>query len=393
MPDGLIFNQAATILNQISADVQGRTASSTVRDLSDFVSVAQTTLAAGTEAVTNSISALISRTIFSERPYAGKYDLIQRTAEEFGFFERKLTPIFYDSASDLPEYNALPADGQSVDQWKIKRPKTMQTMFTKANMWQLQEPTIFEDQLNAAFRSPEELLQFMAMQATAVQNEITQHGEAAAIACITNMIGATNNRLNANVIKLLTEYNDLTGLALTAETVYQPDNWPGFVGYYVKRIMDVSDSMANRSSMWHMSPTGTTVLRHTPKAEQRMLMLSTFNNSVTHMALPFAYNENFLKVVPNAIVPYWQNARVPSDVNVTPAQMSTTGSIETGAAARLTNVVAVLFDKDALFFNIMKRSTRRTPINAAADYSNIFHNMVERWANDQTENFVVFSMS
>lgn len=397
MADGIIFKQAATILNELCADAQGRTAniSTTPRNLSEFISMAELTLSTGLDPVLKSISTVIGRTIFSARPYNGKYDFIQRDTDEFGYITRKLTPIFYDSATDQTEYDAMPADGNSVDQWKIKRPKTVQTCFVKANQWQVQEPTVFEEQLNVAFHDPAELLRFLAAQAIEVKNDIAQHGDAIARACITNMMGAIKNTNATCIINLLTEYNAKTALELTAQTVYQPQNWPAFCGFMAKRIMDISDEFTNRDELYHVNLDGIggKILRNTPKDRQRFIMLEDFKSSISHMAMPFTFNKEFLDVVPNTTFSYWQSPRDKTRINVTPAQINTSGSFEAGAAVNMNNIVGMLYDVDAMYINIYKRSTRRTPVNAAAEYFNTFHHMAERWANDTTEKAVVFVLA
>ena len=69
MANSYTFNQIATILNQIVADAQGRTAdiSTTPRDTSQFITMAQTALSAGTDPIMHSISQLINKSIFVAR--------------------------------------------------------------------------------------------------------------------------------------------------------------------------------------------------------------------------------------------------------------------------------------------------------------------------------------
>ena len=179
MANSYTFDQIATILNQIVADAQGRTAdiATTPRDTSQFITMAQTALSVGTDPIMHSISQLINRSIFVARPYKSSFDILKWDNVTWGNAVRKLTPIFNDAAIENPEFDDTPADGASVDQWKIKKPKTLQTNFIGAEQWQVQEPTVHVDQLNSAFRGPDELMQFLSMQRTAVLNEIEQEEE------------------------------------------------------------------------------------------------------------------------------------------------------------------------------------------------------------------------
>ena len=67
------FNQVAATLNAIQQQVTGQTAISPINNTQDFISVANTTLKAGYDPVLNAISQMVSRTIFSTRPYSRKF--------------------------------------------------------------------------------------------------------------------------------------------------------------------------------------------------------------------------------------------------------------------------------------------------------------------------------
>ena len=152
----LIVNQAATILNALMqpANIGGDLA---VIAGSNFVSVGQTVLKAGYDVILNAISQVLTRTIFSVRPYEPKFGNLRRTAEQFGNMTRKLN--IADSDFENGEFD-LPADGSAVDHYKIKRANVLQLNFYGMNNYELQLPTIFRNQLDIAFSSPDELVQF-----------------------------------------------------------------------------------------------------------------------------------------------------------------------------------------------------------------------------------------
>ena len=74
MPSTMTFNQAAQLLNAIQQQATGQ-AALTATDLSEFVSAAQTTLRTGYSPVMQAISQVLSRTIFSIRPYRRRFGL------------------------------------------------------------------------------------------------------------------------------------------------------------------------------------------------------------------------------------------------------------------------------------------------------------------------------
>lgn len=391
MANSYSFNQIATILNQLTADAQGRTASisTTPRNTYEFVTMATTALATGTDPIMNSLTQLINKTVFAYRPYNRKFKLLDSDAITYGNTVRKVTPIFVDGAEAQPMYNRQPADGNSTDQWTIKRPKTMQTVFTGAEQYELQAPTVFVDQINSAFRGPDELAQFISSQVGEVSNEIEQQAEQLARMTVVNMIGAKLQNDTSSVIHLLTEYNTATGLNLTSTTVYQPDNFPAFIKWAYARIEAVSDQMTERSTLWHQSPTGYTVLRHTPKEYQRLLVYAPAMAQIRTMVLSGLYNDNLLKLNVSDSVNFWQNINDPAKINVDARYLDATGGTA-HAVQSADNVFAVLYDRDAMGTNIFNEGVAMTPVNAKGRYYNTFHHFAKRYWNDATENMAVF---
>lgn len=392
MANSYDFHQAASILNFLTADAQGKTANiaTTPRNTSEFVTMGTTALAMGTDPIMHSINQLINRTITSWRPYTRKFSLLDVSDVEFGNAVRKLTPIFTQQAENQPMYNDIPADGQSVDDWTIKRPKTVQMNFIGAEQWEVQAPTVFIDQLKSAFRSPDDLMMFMTAQAGEVQNEIEQQHEVLARGTVANMIGATNVNNAASVVHLVTEYNAATGLNLTATSVMQPANFAAFIEWAFARIQNISDQLEERSTKWHVNLYDASIVRHTPKPEQRLLMYSPALNQVQNIVRTGLYNNNLLTLAPHEGVTFWQNLNQPDQINVTPKYMDVDGTVKTGAAQAIDGIFGVLYDRNAMGVNIISDGVDTTRVNAKARYYNTFHHFVRRFYADQTENFVVF---
>lgn len=392
MANSYTFNQIATILNQIVADAQGRTAdiTTTPRDTSQFVTMAQSALSVGTDPIMHSISQLINRSIFVARPYKATLDILKWDNVTWGNAVRKLTPIFSDAAQTNPEYDSAPEDASSADQWKVKRPKTLQTNFIGAEQWQVQEPTVFEDQLNNAFRGPDELAQFLGMQRTAVLNEIEQEEEQLARMTISSFIASKISADSTNVIHLLTEYNTATGLALTATTVYQPGNFEAFIRWASARMREIGMMMKERSIKFHQNLTGINIMRHTPTDYQRCIIYSKAIGQIDSMVRNSLFNE-WLALPNHTEINFWQNINAPDSINITPPVMSATGNVsKASAAVSQANIFAVLYDRDAMGYSIFNQGMNQTPINAKARYYNTFHHFVKRYMLDMTENGVVF---
>lgn len=392
MANNFTFNQIATILNTLVQDAQGRTNNATpvARNTAEFVTQASTALAMGTDPIMQSITQMIAKTIFSVRPYRGKFRLLDKEPLEYGNTVRKITPIFTDSAENQPMFNDQPADGQATDHWTIKRPQVLQTMFTGFEQWMVQAPTVFEDQLKNAFRGPDQLGDFITAQATSVRNDIEQQKETLARNTVANFIGAKNIVDSANVIDVLALYNTETGLALTAQTVYQPSNFSAFVQWFYAFVEKMSGYLEERSINFHEALTGYTIIRHTPKRDQRLLMYNPMLQKITTMSLAGLYNESLLKMNVTEGVNFWQDFNYPDRISVTPSYTTIAGATATGTAQNIDNILGVLFDKEAMGINLQLDRAMSTPINAKGLYYNTFYHFVKRFYNDLTENAVIF---
>lgn len=392
MANSYTFDQIATILNQIVADAQGRTADigATPRDTSQFITMAQTALAIGTDPIMNSISQLINRSIFVARPYKSRFDILKWDNVTWGNAARKLTPIFNDAAADNPEYNNAPDDGASADQWTVKKPKTLQTNFIGAVQWQVQEPTVYVDQLNNAFRGPDELMQFLSMQRTAVLNEIEQQEEQLARMTVSTFIGSKIAVDNTNVIRLLTEYNAETGLQLDKKTVYQPGNFEAFIRWTSARMREIGMLMRERSKKFHQNLTGIDIMRHTPAEYQRCIIYGKALGQIDSMVRNSLFDD-WLEFPNHTEISFWQNINQPDAISIKPIIMSESGTVSTlDQTITMPDIFAVLYDKDAMGYSIFNQGVNQTPINAKSRYYNTFHHFIMRYMLDMTENGVVF---
>lgn len=395
MANDYTFNQIATILNGIVTMAQGRAGNTahTPTNTAEFVSLANTAIqTVGLDPIMNSVTQMINRTIFAHRRYNRKFKVLENSDIAYGNAIRKINPVFYDSAEDQPMYNSQPNNGQSTDQWRIKRPKALQTIIAGAEQYEVQAPTVFAEQLKSAFSGPDELMRFLAAQTGEVQNEIEQQTESLARNTVANFVGNIVLRAGDNHIHLLTEYNAQTGLSLTATTVYQPANFEAFVKWMYARMNQISDRMTNRSYSYHSAVGDAIILRHTPKPDQRLLLYSPIMRQVETMALSGIYHNDLLSVAEHESVDFWQDFDYPDRVDVTPSVLDSDGMVETGAAVHQTAIVGVLYDRDAMGINIFNQSVDVTPMNAKGRYYNTYHHFTKRYWNDVSENGVLFTL-
>ena len=125
------FEQASTLLASLHEQATGKSAL-TPTDLSDFISVAQSTLQAGYDPVINAISQVVGRTIIAVRPYDRKFRGLEASNDRWGGITRKLN--FADRPAVDSKVYAL-VDGQSVDQYEVRKPKVLQTNYVGSDVY------------------------------------------------------------------------------------------------------------------------------------------------------------------------------------------------------------------------------------------------------------------
>ena len=378
------FEQAATLLNAVHAQVTGMTTVAPT-DVSDFISVAQKTLQAGYDPVINAISQVVGKTIFSIRPYDAKFGGIQADAQKWGAITRKL------AISDKPfeDNEALNlVDGAAIDMYEVNKPNVVQFNFYGALEYS-KSFTIFRSQLDAAFRGPEEFGRFMAMVLQNAMDMITQSKETCARLALGNFIAGKIDA-SADVIHLLTEYNTETGLTLTAATVKDPSNFPAFIKWVYARIATLTNMMTERSGLYQIQVTGSELMRHTPFENQKVYLLNWLLNNIDARVLADTYNYKFLELADVEAVNYWQAIDTPDEINILPTYLKTDGTLKVASASvNQTGVMGVIFDDEAVGYTLMNEFTGVTPMNVRGEYWNQYFNYIIRYWNDFTEKGIV----
>lgn len=390
MANTLTIDQASTVLNAIVAQATGNTAIATA-DTKDFVTVAQTGLLAGYDPLLGAISQVLSRTIFSVRPYTRKFKSLEADAITYGNHVRKINIADKAAQND----GRLPlTDGVAVDQQQVSKPTILQTNFYGAQTYERQY-TIFKDQLDTAFTSPEEFARFISMVVQNVSDMIEQDHEQFARMTVANYIGGVLSGPNAanQVVHLLTEYNTATGLSLTATTVLQPANYPGFIKWAFARIAALSALLTERSEVFHTNVTGKPIQRHTPESEQRIYLYAPSKFGIESRVLADTYHDNYLSMAKHEAVNFWQSIKTPDTINVKPTWMKADGTLQSAANAVVQAAVfGVIFDREAMGYTTVNQWSSPAPFNAKGGYTNVFFHFTDRHWNDFTENGIVLLM-
>lgn len=403
----MTFQQIAAVLNEIQALATGSpTAAGDPINAAEFVSVANTLLQTGYDTVLDAINQVLTRTIFSIRPYSAKFRGLEISESAWGNHVRKLSiadkPFQDDGRYAWPmgfDATKTPAngDGQSVDQYAINKPDILQTNFYGASVYE-NSLTIFRDQLQQAFRGPDEFGDFLTMVMTNRSDKLEQARENMARATLAHLMASVAYGNPAGrVIHLLTEYNQVTGLNLTEQTVYQPANYKAFVQWMYSRLATVASLMTERSQLFQAVIDDKPIYRHTPYQDMRVYLYAPARYQADMMAIADVYHDSFLRLAENETVNFWQSITNPASINMEVDVLQTDGSLyhagidpETGSSsAALSNVYGVIMDREAAGYAVTQSWSEATPFNAKGGYSNIFDHATLRCYNDPTEKAVV----
>lgn len=378
------FNSAVT-LNSIVSQATGKSVMSALS--TDFMSVATTALGVAPDALLNAISQVISRTIFSIRPYNRKFAGLFVDSMKWGNHVRKINIGDKDWEANV-SYDLT--DGVSVDADIVSKPDILQTNFYGQCVYS-KHYTIFRDQLNIALQNEEEFERFYTMLVQNTMDMIEQCHENTARETVANLIGGKVKGDATNVIHLVTEYNDVTGLALNSDTVKKPENFVPFYKWAFSRIKTISGLMTERSLQYHINVTGHNIMRHTPIQNQRLYLYTPEMNNVESSVFSSVFNEQYLKMMDYEGVNFWQSIKTPMGINIKARYMNTAGSVvsdDTGTAT--SNIFGVLMDEEAAGITTYGARTATTPYNARGEYMNVWWHFNDRYWNDFTENAVVF---
>ena len=398
------------LINSIYGEITGQSGSLVATDTSSFVSVGESILKAGTENTLNAISLVLGRTFMAVRPWKAKLSIIN--ALNSGLYANRMRKISFYSRkaqasgafnTNLYTNHAMGYDngansGSSLPtMWEQNQAIPLEMNFGGRSVWD-DSTTIYEDQLQAAFRSEDNFAAFMAGIMTEKGNDIETEKEAFNRATILNYVaGIYDLDPTGRAFDLAKEYNLANGTTYVRADLLST-YYESFLKFVVAWIKIKMDQMENRSVKWHLSPTKTVngvsyeLLRHTPKSKQRLIMYKPFWINAEAQVYPTVFNDQYLKPEQYEGVMFWQNELNPTAVEITPA-IPDTSDLTTQKAGNKVNydyLLGVLFDEDAVMVDYQLDSSYSTPIEARKRYRNIWWHFAKNAINDFTENGIVF---
>lgn len=381
----LSITQISAVLNDVISQATGQKTLGAV-DASQLVAVGQTQLLTKADPLMSAISQVLSKTIFSVRPYTEKFRDLEVSEMKFGNMVRKLQTCDSEFVDD--DRLSL-TDGQSVDMYKIRKDSVMQTNFYGETMYE-DYWTTYRDQLDTAFSSADEFGRFISM---VLQNHVDRRSQARedlARMAVVNLIAGTINAGGNRVVHLITEYAAYSGVKVTVANYTDPTIYPGFIKWTYARVMEISRLMTERSTMFHTT-LGKKLMRHTPCELQKMYILAPNKYHIQTEVLTDVFNRSELSGMDGELVTYWQSIDdgKRDAINVTPSILKPDGTVATGDAVSQAGIFGVIFDREAVGTTHVNEWSGTTPFNVRGGYWNTFFHATDRYVNDFTENSVV----
>ena len=365
--------QIYSLVNDVADQALGESAISAV-DTQGLISLGNTVLSTQnyTEGFLNTLAMRIRKTIMSERMYRNKLGDMVLNDFEYGAILQKISMHLVDAQED-PSADLV--NGGSVDPWKIYKPDVEQKLFVTRTPYMF-PITIQRRWLKEAFLSESAMGSFLSVVFSRIRDSIEFSLENLGRICLANFAAETQN-----VIPLVTMYYNETGTQLTAETAKHDKD---FMAFAVAQFNHYSDMLTDMSTQWNDG----SIERHTPKEDQRFKIISDFNRRLETVVQYAAFHDRFVTPTGDGYynpLNFWQNEQSPYQVKIDRASDGTSITID--------NVVAALYDRDALGMYKKTEEVLTSPVNVYGMYYNQAYHEQQLWFNDLSENFILFTLN
>lgn len=410
---------ACALMTLLVKEATGQTAVTNV-DSSNFVSVGETVLAAGTENVLNSLALVLGRTFMAVRPYEAKFKILNSINS--GAYSNRLRKISFYSRDPkeagqvntnintnlaMGFDNGTNSGSSTESMWVQNAPVPLELNFGGSSAWQ-DSTTFYRDALKIAFRGPSEFAEFLNGVMVEKGNDIESQKEAFNRMTFLNYVAGIYDldvaTPNGRAVNFTTEFNAYYSTTYTTAqllTTYRKE----LQEYVVARIKTDSDNLENRTSRFHWSPAKTvggvsyTLLRHTPKSRQRLILYKPFMTMAETTVMPEIFNPQYLDIKNAEFVNFWQadagDIISNAEINVTPAipDVLSPGSQTAGTAVNLKYFIGALYDADAIMVDYQLDDALATPVEARKRYYNMWWSFQKNAIADFTENGIIYFMA
>lgn len=405
----------------------GKTAQITASDTSSLMSVGEAIMQTGIENTINSLYMLLGRIWTNTRKWRGKTRLIQaRTSEIYSkrcaiisVYSRKAIASGYWNTDVMPEnFKPGATNGQEIDpvtgnpvstksMWEQSPAVSVTFSFGGVNVLDFQAPTMYLDKLEMAFRDASEFRAFINGVETEFSNDMEQYRDnfnrEQLVSAMAQDIDMEADRPES-VVHCVTEFNQTFETSYTKkelETTYAKD----FYSWLASKIKIVEAKMAERSLLFHWSPTKTVngvdyeLLRFSNKENLRYAIFAPTLQKLETYVLPEVFHDDLLRIDDGKFeqFSYWQNINDPGKIDIIPAVNDTDSTSPTYMTQIKGDEVEAepllyIFDEKRIMTDLDFRRALSSPVEARKGFFNVFHHWAFRHFSDATMPSCLFVM-
>ena len=401
---------AYAVMNALARQATGQ-ADISVVDHTSFIDAGTKTLATGTENVLNSIARTIKEVVIQSRPYKGKFGLIAATEDKFNTRKAKVSFYAADNVASgafNTDANTNIVDGGNAEtsgvgsQWEMNLPKVVERFFLSEAAWDKFYTTPLV-QLQSAFNDEATFVRFWNGVITEVENDIESTLESRNRAVVADRaagiyLQVENEDLGDECrVNLVDYFNEKCGTNYSMEEILTK-HLTEFLELWVAKIKIDSDRLEERSALYHDPLTiaaaggkpAYNVLRHTPKAQQKMFYFAELFTEAHARVLPEIFNPQYLDVKNGEAVTYWQSNKPGQRASIAAKPALPDGA--TSKDVELGFVVGLLFDDEAMQTCNQFTGAYATPVHARKLVQNTFYHYKFGAIQDYTENSILYYM-
>lgn len=372
--------QIYSLVNSVVAQGIGNTAVTAV-DTSSLVSLGNVVLdsSTNTEAFLNTLTQRIGKTIIRYRMYKNKLGDMVVDDFTFGAIVSKYR-VKMPSAQTDPSY-AL-TNGVSVDHYVVNKPAVDKKIFVTRTPY-MYTLTIQQEHLKEAFLSADAMGAFISAIFGELKNAIEKGLEELGRTAIGAAVCETAT--TSQEIQLVTEYNTIAPSPITAADALEDS---AFLEWAGARIAEVYDMFQDMSELFNDGSIPT----FSPAEDIRCKMISAFKRKYERAYQAGVFNRNLTDLPQVATLNYWQDMQSGDRMTIKQDRPdpNTPGSTIT---VTVDNVIAVMYDKDALGTYKKDEIAATSPLNSFGLYYNVVYHERQLWFYDPSENFVVFTLN
>ena len=412
----LTQKDAYTLINSLVKQATGQL-TLTATDVSSFISVGETLMQTGAENVLGSLSLLIGRTLVASRPYRARFGMLN--ALNTGVYTHRMRKISFYADEALPSgawntdlytnfaegYTSGDNGGASTkSQYEQHRKECLEVNFAGSSVWSYCI-TRYRDQLQQAFRGPDEFNEFISGMLTEVANDLESEREAFNRMTFCSEVAKrfyleSNSITKGCAINLTSAFNTKFSTSYTSAQL-RSTYLKEFLAFMVATIKEVSDRMTERGTDYHdkfANTAGQVILRHTPYDRQRIMLYGPLFRDAEAMVLPEIFRPEYLDIDRQfERVEFWQSNysdTVRPQINMTSAYLDHgTGEQTTTGAISIAYLVGAIWDEDAIMTDLQLDSVDVSPLEARKKYYNTWYDFSRNAITDQTENMTIFYMA